>query len=109
MCLTTNSNEEDGEVDHIRARLSKVLKKQEPIDDYFSRLSVDPRAHGMLASPSQLVLSLHIAISEEAPPLGNLAMLVPEQWLLSCSKTFIPIFRRLIASMSTISKTHTQR
>ncbi|KAJ4305343.1 hypothetical protein N0V90_000874 [Kalmusia sp. IMI 367209] len=39
------SNEEDGEVDHIRARLSKILKKQEPIDDYFSRLSVVPRAH----------------------------------------------------------------
>ncbi|KAF1978659.1 hypothetical protein BU23DRAFT_449368 [Bimuria novae-zelandiae CBS 107.79] len=34
------SNEENGEVDHIRARLSKILKKQEPpIEDYFSRLS----------------------------------------------------------------------
>ncbi|KAK7180285.1 hypothetical protein PSPO01_13701 [Paraphaeosphaeria sporulosa] len=39
------SKGDDGEVDHIRARLSKILKKQEPIDDYFSRLSVDPRAH----------------------------------------------------------------
>ncbi|OAG08337.1 uncharacterized protein CC84DRAFT_1086894 [Paraphaeosphaeria sporulosa] len=33
------SKGDDGEVDHIRARLSKILKKQEPIDDYFSRLS----------------------------------------------------------------------
>lgn len=40
------SNDEDDEVNHIRARLSRVLKKQEPIDDYFSRLAVDPRAHG---------------------------------------------------------------
>ncbi|KAL5427354.1 hypothetical protein PMIN04_001368 [Paraphaeosphaeria minitans] len=39
------SKGDDGEVDHIRARLSKILKKQEPIDEYFSRLSVDPRAH----------------------------------------------------------------
>jgi hypothetical protein len=71
MCLTTNSKGDDGEVDHIRARLSKILKKQEPIDDYFTRLSVDPRAHGMLAFSSPLVLSIHLAISEGAPPLGN--------------------------------------
>ena len=61
MCLTTNSNEEDGEVDQIRARLSKILKKQEPIADYFSRLSVDPRAHGMFAFPPLPVASLHLA------------------------------------------------
>lgn len=63
MCLTTNSNEEDGEVDLIRARLSKILKKQEPIDDYFSRLSVDPRAHGMLPFSLLSVVSLSLAFS----------------------------------------------
>ncbi|KAK3203388.1 hypothetical protein GRF29_112g1144737 [Pseudopithomyces chartarum] len=55
------SNEEDGEVDQIRARLSKILKRQEPIADYFNRLSVDPRAHGMSAFPSLPVASLHLA------------------------------------------------
>ncbi|KAL5458260.1 hypothetical protein PMIN06_003460 [Paraphaeosphaeria minitans] len=58
------SKGDDGEIDHIRARLSKILKKQEPIDEYFSRLSVDPRAHGMLAFSCLFVLSLHLDISD---------------------------------------------
>ncbi len=59
------SNEEDAEVDVARARLSRLLKKQQPFEDYFGRLAVDARPCGMPHSDLCFVLSCF--------PIGGIA------------------------------------
>jgi len=43
--LTNNRDPVDPDIEHIHARLSRLLGRQEPVDSHFDRLSVDP--HGM--------------------------------------------------------------
>lgn len=45
--LTLRSEPGEDDIDDIRPRVSRLLKKQEPIDTYFTKLHVgDPRAYG---------------------------------------------------------------
>ena len=46
LCLTLSSGEDDDETDKVRSRLGKLVKKQEPIASYFSKISIDSRHHG---------------------------------------------------------------
>jgi hypothetical protein len=57
LCLTVDSNHEDDEVDTVRIRLKKLLKKQEPIEDYFTRLGV---SHGKSNSFAAFGISLFL-------------------------------------------------
>lgn len=49
LSLTTNSVDPGEEIDRIEVRLKKLLKQQEPLDSYFSRLSIPP--HGPARTP----------------------------------------------------------
>ena len=54
--LTTGSNHADEDIDLIRNRLSRLLKRQEPVEDYFTRLGV---SHGKSCICRTLIHSWH--------------------------------------------------
>ena len=43
MLITDSVDPEDTDMDHVKARLTRLLRKQEPLDTYFDRLSIDPQ------------------------------------------------------------------
>jgi hypothetical protein len=69
--LTPSSNHEDEEVDIVRSRLAKLLKKQEPVEDYFSRIGV---SHGkyVAAVAQSTAFACRLVTLPDALPLFSL-------------------------------------
>ncbi|KAF2644655.1 hypothetical protein P280DRAFT_514124 [Massarina eburnea CBS 473.64] len=51
-------DDKDQDVDRARIRLAKLVKKQEPMADYFKRLAIDPRAHAFQESCGRMHVHL---------------------------------------------------
>jgi hypothetical protein len=51
LALTRRRQEDEDEIDDTRVRLSKLLKKQEPMESYIKRLSIHGRGHSRASKP----------------------------------------------------------